>query len=363
MRNSIGNSLILTIFGESHGEMIGATLDGLPAGIKVECENIKKMLTKRRPLALIDTSRHEEDDFNIVSGVYNGYTNGNPLTILIKNQDVKSRDYEKNANLPRPSHADYPAHIKYHGYEDFRGGGHFSGRITAGIVAIGAICLNILQNKNILVASHILQCGNICDQPFKDFDDEMMMLDKKAFPTILDVEEQMTNAILKVKEEKDSIGGIIETAVTGLEVGLGEPWFDSVESVLAKALFAIGGVKGLEFGSGFNFATMKGSTANDQFSLKDDKIITTTNHNGGINGGLTNGMPVVMRLAIKPTPSIGQIQDSINLATHKMEKLTITGRHDPAIIRRICPVINSMVAITLCDILASAHGSDYLLDK
>ena len=360
MKNSLGTSVILTLFGESHGPEIGAVLDGLAPGIPVDEAFIAAQLAKRRPQGKTDTARREPDAFRIVSGVFNGRTTGAPLCILIPNTDTRSADYEKNLGLPRPSHADYAAHVKYAGYEDWRGGGHFSGRITAALVAVGAIALAALKAKGIQIGTHILRCGDVCDQAFTDIDGEIKALESKDFPVIAPIEEAMTARILEAREQGDSVGGVIQTAVTGLEAGVGEPWFSSLEGVLSNALFSIGGIKGVEFGSGFDFAALRGSQANDAFCLEDKQIRTTTNHNGGINGGISNGMPIVFNCAVKPTPSISRPQQTVNLLTGQEATLHLTGRHDPAIIRRICPVVTSLVAIVLCDQLALRHGTDWL---
>ena len=362
MKNSLGTSVILTLFGESHGPEIGAVLDGLAPGIPVDEAFIAAQLAKRRPRGLTDTARREADPFRIISGVFEGHTTGAPLCILIPNGDTRSADYGKNLGLARPSHADYTAHVKYGGYEDWRGGGHFSGRITAALVAVGAIALAALSAKGIRIATHILRCSDVWDRAFSDFGPEMDRLEGKDFP-VLDDEagKAMEARILEARSDGDSVGGIIQTAVTGLEAGIGEPWFTSLEGVLANALFSIGGIKGVEFGSGFGLAGLRGSQANDAFCLDDEKQIRTrTNHDGGINGGSSNGMPLVFNAAVKPTPSISKPQDTVNYKTWQEETLQITGRHDPAIVRRICPVVTSLAAIVLGDQLALRHGTDYL---
>lgn len=351
MSNTIGKLVTLTLFGESHGETIGAVLDGLKPGIKIDYNLIDEMLRKRRPTGNTETKRVERDQYRIVSGVFNDYTTGAPICILIPNENVKSSDYDKTRMLARPSHADYVAHIKYQGYEDYRGGGHFSGRITAPIVVAGAIVLSYLRQNGINVRTHILECGNILDVDFNDDLSNIEVLDHKDFPIVLDIEDKIISKIEEVKNNQDSIGGTIQTAITGLPVGLGEPWFDSMEGVLAKGAFAIGGIKGIEFGSGFNFKKLTGSTANDPFQNEDGRIITTTNHNGGINGGITNGMPIIFNCAVKPTPSISQTQTTINMETNENSEINIIGRHDPAIIRRICPVITALTAILIADML------------
>ena len=336
MRNSIGTSVILTLFGESHGEAVGAVLDGIAPGIEVDLQHIAEHLSERRPSGTAETARREPDEFRIVSGVFNGFTTGAPLCILIPNTDVRSEDYSASSALPRPSHADFTAHVKYDGYEDWRGGGHFSGRLTAAITAAGAILLKALERKGIYIKSKVVECAGLKD------------------------ENAFEEAILKAKSEGDSVGGIIHTEVDGLEAGLGEPWFDSLEGALARAVFSLGGVKGIEFGGGFALARMRGSQANDQFCLEEGVIRTESNNSGGVNGGISNGMPVVFNTAVKPTPSISRPQKSVNLETGGEATLEITGRHDPAIVRRICPVITAMTALVLSDILAIKHGTDYL---
>ena len=369
MKNSIGTNVILTLFGESHGPAIGAVLDGLAAGIPVDEAFIASQLAKRRPQGPTDTARQEKDQFQILSGVFNGYTTGSPLCIVIPNEDVRSADYEATKALARPSHADYVADVKYAGFQDYRGGGHFSGRVTAAIVAAGAVAIKALEAKGVHIGTHILECGGVRDADFNSLgtpdglpllDSYIKALDQKAFPFVEDLEEAITAKILDAKADCDSIGGIIQTAVTGLEAGLGEPWFDSLEGTLSKALFAIGGIKGVEFGSGFGFASMKGSQANDSLCVEDGKVLTRTNHNGGINGGISNGMPVVFNCAVKPTPSIAKEQNTVDLKTGQEATLNLKGRHDPAIIRRICIVVSSLVAIVLCDLLATSKGTDYL---
>ena len=360
MRNTIGNNLTLTIFGESHGEAIGAVLDGVTPGMKVDYDFIDKQLAKRRPNGKTDTARIEKDDYKIISGVFNGYTTGSPICMIIPNVDVKSKDYEELRGIARPSHADYVANVKYDGFEDYRGGGNFSGRITASIVGLGAILLKALEEKGIKIKTHILQVGDVKDSDFKDIEKEIKIIDNKNIPVIDDIEGRIEEEILKVKSEKDSIGGIIQTAILNLPVGLGEPWFSSFEGEIARAAFAIGGIKGIEFGKGFGFASLKGSSANDEFVMKDGKVETKTNNNGGVNGGITNGMPVIFNACVKPTPSIGKVQNTVNFKTKENTTLELNGRHDPAIIRRICVVMDSLVAIVVCDMLAIKYGEKFL---
>lgn len=362
--NTIGQNITLTLFGESHGEAIGAVLDGMTAGIAVDEAFIAEQLSKRRPQGATDTARQEPDHFKIVSGVFNGYTTGAPICIIIPNENTRSGDYAKTYGLARPSHADYAAHVKYSGFEDYRGGGHFSGRITAAIVAAGAIAIKALEGKGVRIGTHILSCGGVRDVDFctnaESIEHGIEVLNNKTFPVVNHIEEDITNAIIGVKNNLDSIGGIVQTAITGLEAGIGEPWFDSLEGVIAKAVFAIGGVKGIEFGKGFELANMTGATANDPFCIENGTVRTRTNNNGGINGGISNGMPIVFNTAVKPTPSVAQSQQTINFLTGKEETLNLTGRHDPAIVRRICIVISSLIAIVLCDMISIKKGTDFL---
>ncbi len=360
MKNVLGDNLTLTLFGESHSEFIGGTIDGFTPGIKIDEDVIKHFLSLRRPCCKMDTARIEEDEYKIISGMFNGYTTGAPLTIIIPNKNVNSDAYSDLANKARPSHADYAAFMKYHGYEDYRGGGHFSGRITAPIVALGSICLKALNEKGIKIGTHIYKCGNVIDNEFSNFDKEIDLVNNKKVPLINNLEEALEKEILSAKEDKDSIGGIIETAITNMPAGVGEPWFSSVEGKLSNAIFSIGGVKGIEFGKGFGFSEGFGSNLNDEFYVDNGQIKTKTNNNGGINGGITNGMPITFKCAIKPTPSIGLKQNTVDFKEMKDVSLEIKGRHDPAIIRRICIVITCITAITVCDMLITRFGTDYL---
>ncbi len=360
MKNTFGQSVCVTLFGESHGEAIGAVIDGLAPGIDVDLELIKSQLAKRRPSGKTDTPRVENDNFQILSGVFNGKTTGTPIAIVIPNENTKSKDY--NYGVARPSHADYTAYMKYHGYEDYRGGGHFSGRITAALVASGAIAINALKKLGINIGTHILCCGGAYDKPFENVENEVLELQGKVFPVLAkDAEEAMTNAIIEAREQKDSVGGKIQTAITGMPAGIGEPWFDSVEGILSHALFSIGGIKGVEFGLGDGFANAFGSQVNDKFRYESGKVVTETNNNGGINGGITNGMPITFTCSVKPTPSIAKEQDTVNFIDKENAKIEIKGRHDPAIIRRVCVVVDSVCALTVCDLLAQRYGTDVFL--
>lgn len=362
MKNTFGQSVAVTVFGESHGEAIGAVIDGLAPGIEVDEAFIEKQLSRRRPSMKTDTPRQEKDKYQILSGVFNGKTTGTPICIVIPNENTKSGDYEATRAVARPSHADYTASCKYHGFQDYRGGGHFSGRITAALVAAGAIAMTALKKINIKIGTHILRCGNVYDSAFSSFEEEIDSLSCKTFPVISNVEEKMTEEILKARESLDSIGGVIQTAITGMPSGVGEPWFDSVESILSHALFSIGGIKGVEFGAGFGFANMYGSQANDAFEIANGEIKTKTNNNGGINGGITNSMPIVFNCAVKPTPSISKEQQTVNFETMENTSLSIKGRHDPAIIRRICVVVDSVCALAICDMLAQRYGTDVFIN-
>lgn len=360
MKNTFGNAVTVTLFGESHGPMIGAVLDGLCPGIPVDEELIRAQLDLRRPFGVISTSRREPDAFSIVSGVYEGRTTGTPLCIQIPNTKTQSADYVPLRSLARPGHADYTAYCKYHGFSDPRGGGHFSGRLTAALVAAGAVALSMFKSRGIAIGTHIARCAEINDRDFDDLGADIGTLSQKRF-AVLDDEagEAMQERIRIAAEEGDSVGGVLETAVTGIPAGVGEPWFDSVESVLSHALFSIPAVKGVEFGDGFALADMRGSEANDAFRVQRDVIETETNHNGGINGGITNGMPVIFRIAVKPTPSIFLPQDTVDYLKKEPARLTLAGRHDPAVVHRVRTVADSMTALVLCDLLTGRYGTDW----
>ena len=360
MRNTIGHNVSLTIFGESHGKAIGAVLDGMPSGIRIEDKRVEEALAKRRPRGTFSTSRVEKDEFEIVSGVFNGYTTGSPICIVIPNKDVDDSVYEEMDGRMRPSHADYTAHVKYKGFEDYRGGGHFSGRLTAAIVAAGAVAQAALDEIGIKIGTHLSKCAGVSDRGFADAEKDIDCLKNKDFPVLDDkAAEKIIKEIEKAKTNLDSVGGISETAVLNIPCGVGEPFFDSIESQLSHALFSIPAIKGVEFGAGFAIADMTGSTANDRFEYSDGRIVTKTNYSGGINGGISNGMPVTFRCAIKPTPSIGQKQDTIDIKKNENAELTIKGRHDPCIAHRVCPVIDALTAVIVCDILSQTYGLDF----
>lgn len=364
MKNNFGTNISMTIFGESHGPCIGITLDGLPAGFKIDLERIKEDMEKRKAKGSISTQRHEDDEVEIVSGFFNGYTTGTTLTILIQNKNTQSKDYSDIQYRLRPGHADFSAYEKYHGFPDYRGGGHFSGRLTAPIVAAGSICRQILETKNILIGSHIEQLYALHDAPFSNNIDELkkqiQTLNKKEFATLDEqVAQNMEQAILEAKNEQDSIGGILESAIINLPAGIGEPFFDSIESILAHLLFSIPAVKGVSFGAGFQMASKKGSEANDAF-IMNDTIQTKTNNNGGINGGISNGMPIIIHTCIKPTPSIYKAQETVDYKTKESQTLNIKGRHDPCILHRARIVVDSMIAFGILDLLMSSNANNIL---
>ena len=357
MKNTFGQNVALTVFGESHGAGGGVVLDGLCAGIDVNEDEIKTALALRAPSMSTDTARREKDEFKILSGVFNGKSTGTPICIFVPNENTDSKTYKYG--VARPSHADFTAFCKFGGYEDYRGGGHFSGRVTAGIVAVGAILKGALKGLGVSIGTHILECANVRDNEFYDIQNEVLSLEYAKFPVLnAEKEEEMIARIEEAKANLDSVGGITQTAIVGMPCGVGEPMFDSVEGLLSHALFAIGGIKGIEFGKGFAMSKMKGSQANDAFVIKDGKVVTVTNNNGGINGGITNGMPVLFNCAIKPTPSIAARQYTVDFVNGKETEIEIKGRHDPAIVRRICPVINSVSALAVCDLLAGRYGPD-----
>lgn len=363
MKNTMGIALNITLIGESHGPAVGAVIDGLGAGIDVDEKYIKLKMDQRRPKGNTGTGRHEADEVEILSGVFRGKTTGTPLTVMIKNKNTRSSDYEAMRGIARPSHADYTAHCKYGGFEDYRGGGHFSGRVTAALVAAGAIVSKALLDRGIRIGTHIQRCGDVEDRAFISYEEDLRKLEN-GFPMLCDeaasaAEEQIAAA----RREGDSLGGILETAVIGLPAGIGEPWFDTVEGMLAHALFSVPGVKGVEFGAGFGIASMKGSQANDPMEIREGKAVALTNNSGGINGGITNGMPVIFRTAVKPTPSIYKEQKTINFETGQNVDLKIEGRHDPAIVHRARAVVDAVTALTMADLMTAAYGSEYWREK
>ena len=361
MKNTFGNNVSVTLFGESHGEAIGAVLDGVAAGITVDRDFIANLLTLRRPVGSISTPRREADNFKILSGVFEGKTTGTPICIVIENADTHSADYGEMAYKARPSHADFTANVKYNGFEDYRGGGHFSGRITAALVAAAGIIMPALNKKGIYIGTHIKRLGGVDDRDFCDYQQDIKTLSSMEF-AVLDskLQDDMINKIEQARLQGDSVGGVLETAVIGLPAGVGEPWFDTLEGALSHALFSIPAVKGVEFGAGFQIADLLGSEANDAFSSENGKVITLTNNSGGIQGGISNGMPVIFRTAIKPTPTISKEQKTIDMRDNTETVLAAKGRHDPCIVHRARIVADSVTALVLADMLAIRFGTDWL---
>lgn len=356
--NSIGQRLVLTSFGESHGKSIGAVLDGCPAGLEIDESEIQKMLDYRKPgTSLITTQRKEEDKVEIISGIFRGFTTGAPITMVIWNSDQKSKDYENLKTKLRPGHSDYPAMIKYNHYNDYRGGGRFSGRLTATHVMGGAIARKLLSvTLGIETNSFTTQIGKIKMQ--KEFDQKMKksIYNNEVRCPDESTAKKMRESILNARKKGDSLGGIIESITTNVPVGLGEPIFSSLESDLSKAIFSIPSVKGIEFGSGFAGSELLGSENNDLYTIKQGRIITKTNNSGGILGGISNGMPITIRIAFKPASSIAKKQTTVDIKTKKVSTLQVQGRHDPCVVPRAPPVVDSLVALTIADhALLSGH--------
>lgn len=357
-----GNKLKVSIFGESHGEAIGVVIDNLIPGIEIDMDYINKQMARRAPgRSQLATMRSESDSVGLLSGVFNGITTGAPLCAVIYNEDKKSKDYRKLRDNMRPGHSDYPAFIKYEGFNDYRGGGHFSGRITAPLLFAGALAMSILEKyKGIYVASHISSIYNVEDDKISFDNCEtncFNYLKDMDFPVLSEEKgEYMKKEILKAKEKQDSVGGTVETIITNIPAGYGEPFFDSAESRLSHMIFSIPAVKGIEFGAGFNIAKMLGSSSNDAYFLHDGKIFAKTNNNGGILGGITNGMPIVFKTAIKPTPSITLPQDTVNVASMENTVLQVEGRHDPCIVPRAVPVIEGASALVILDLIMERDG-------
>ena len=350
MGNSFGKLFTIASFGESHGRCVGVIIDGCPAGLPVSLEDIQQEVNKRRPqTGVASTTRAEEDKAEILSGILNDRTTGAPICLLIWNQDVDSSQYQKNRFLLRPGHADYTAYIKYGGFNDFRGGGRFSGRITATFVMAGAIARKLLNTVGVEVLAHTIEIGGIKAQP-KGLEEIRQNVDRDPLKCAdPEAAKKMLRVIEQARAEGDSVGGIIEGTALNVPTGLGESVFDTLEGDLAKALFAIPAVKGVEFGSGFSAAEKRGSENNDPFVIKNGKIVTTTNNAGGILGGISDGMPIVVRVAVKPTPSIAKKQQTVDIDKMESATLEIEGRHDACIVPRAVPVVESMMAVTLCD--------------
>ena len=342
-----------TIFGESHGPAIGVTLEGVPPGLEVDMELMGRELSRRAPKPDgLSTSRREADEVHILSGVFEGKTTGTPLTLVIQNSDQHSTDYESLRYTPRPSHGDYAGFIQSKGNLDYRGGGHFSGRLTAPLVAAGAVAKQLLAQQGIWVGSHISAVYGVLDRAWEEAE-ELRAVSDKPFPVLDDAKgEEMKTAILEAKQDQDSVGGSIECVVCGLPAGLGASDFGrNVEGIFSQHLFAVPAVKAVAFGAGVGFAYMRGTEANDPFEVKDGKVLTKTNWAGGINGGITNGMPVVFEATLRPTPSIGLPQESVDLRTGEEVEIEITGRHDPCVVHRAVPAIEAAAALAACEVL------------
>lgn len=356
MSSSFGHTIKITLFGQSHSEVIGVVLDGLPAGEPVDLDLAAAFLARRAPgKSALSTPRSEKDKPIVLSGLIDGHTCGAPLCAIIENHDARPADYVALENLPRPSHADFPAFVKHRGQNDIRGGGHFSARLTAPLCFAGAVCKQLLERRGIFVGAHILSVGKASDEPFEPVNVSsadlsailercLPILDEAAIPAI-------ENEILTASKELDSIGGVVECCAIGLPVGLGEPMFDGIENRLSAALFGIPAVRGVEFGAGFRAASMRGSAHNDPYCVKDGRVVTLTNHHGGVLGGMTTGMPLLVRAAFKPTPSIPREQRTVNLETLKEQPLTIRGRHDPCVVVRAVPVVEAVTAAVLLDFI------------
>ncbi len=360
--STFGRVIHINLFGESHGEAIGVIINNLPSGLTLDKTLISNALLKRRPTTSLSTSRQEKDKYKILSGYFKNKTTGTPLTIIIPNEDIRSTDY--SSDILRPSHADYSGKMKYKNHNDYRGSGHFSGRLTAPLVILGAICEQILESKGIIVSSHISSIKNINDIPFDEHNithKNLKMLNISDFPVINDnVADKFQQLILKAKDNNDSVGGTIETAVLGLSPGYGEPFFDSIESIISHLIFSIPSVKGIEFGKGFAITELFGSEANDDFYLDNGVIKTKTNNSGGIQGGISNGMPITFKTAIKPTSSIGKRQTTVNIETHKEVTLELKGRHDPAIVHRAVHVINAITNYAILEMIVRSEGVKWM---
>ncbi len=349
MSNSLGKMFTVTSFGESHGRCVGVIIDGCPAGLPVSEDDIQKEVDKRKPTSPIATTRSEAEKVEIISGISEGYTTGAPVCLLTWNTDIDSKEYERVKSLPRPGHADYTAFVKYGGFNDYRGGGRFSGRITVGFVMAGAVAKKLLERLNIEIIAHTVEIGGI-EAAKKDPAEIRAAVEKNSLRCAdSKAAEEMLKVIEKAKAEGDSLGGIIEGIALNVPVGLGEPVFDTLEGDLAKAIFAIPAVKGVEFGSGFSAARKRGSENNDSFAIENGRIVTTTNNAGGILGGISNGMPIVLRAAVKPTSSIAVRQDTVDMVEMKNTTIEVKGRHDACIVPRAVPVVEAMMAVILCD--------------
>ena len=359
MGSYFGNNIRISVFGQSHSEGIGIVIDGFPAGFSINREALNNFMSRRAPGRNdYSTKRKEADEPVFLSGIVDDVTCGAPICAVITNSDTRSKDYKNIMDIPRPAHADYSAQCKFGGYQDVRGGGHFSGRLTAPLCIAGAICMQYLADKGIHIGAHISSISDISDVRFNPLGEPVELLDSiKAsdFPVIdPSAKEAMCTKILEAKADADSVGGTIECIVTGLPAGIGEPMFGGLENIISSAVFAVPAIKGIEFGNGFACAALRGSENNDPFYYTEDgSIRTATNNHGGILGGISSGMPLLFRVAVKPTPSIGKEQHSISFSEGKDSPLVIHGRHDPCILQRAVPCIEAVTAIALADLLIS----------
>jgi len=356
MSSTIGEQLKLSIFGQSHGKAIGMVLDNIPSGLPVDLEELQNFLNRRAPgQHAYDTSRKEEDQPDFLSGIVNGYTCGAPISAVIYNRNTRSSDYDNLKDCPRPGHADYTAQVKFKGYQDAAGGGHFSGRLTAPLCIAGGLCKQWLELQGIKIAAHIAAVGDVMDDPITlDWCSPDLDLISKDFPVVnAAAGKQMKQLIADAKADSDSVGGVIECFATGIPGGLGDPMFNGIENRIAQIVFGIPAVKGLEFGNGFQSSSLRGSQNNDAFICTNDVINTKTNNAGGILGGITTGMPIVFRVAVKPTPSIAKIQQSVCLSEKVETQLQIKGRHDPCIVPRAVPVVEAAAAVAIYDAFLS----------
>ncbi|NMP37384.1 MAG: chorismate synthase [Clostridiales bacterium] len=355
MSSEFGKAVKISIFGESHAAALGVVIDGLPAGESVDIESIKAFISRRSPSGDYSTSRRESDEPEILSGVFRGKTCGSPLCIMFRNTDARPDDYSDFEHVPRPSHADYTAHVRYGGFNDFRGAGHLSGRLTLPLCAAGAICRDILSRRGVNIGAHIASISDVNDEKFNstDISEEVLgSLRASAFPLLNPtLEEKMRSRISAAHSAGDSLGGTIECAVTGFPCGVGSPLFDGIENRIASAVFAVPSVKGIEFGSGFAGSALTGSENNDAFLLHEGKIATRTNNSGGILGGISDGMPIVFRVALKPVPSIAVAQKTVDIENLRECEISIKGRHDACVVPRAVPCIEAAAAVTLLDML------------
>ncbi|MBQ4085881.1 MAG: chorismate synthase [Clostridia bacterium] len=353
MSSSFGEKIRVSIFGQSHSAAIGVTIDGLPVGFRPDFEKIDAFMARRAPgKSEFATARKEADQYEILSGMADGVFCGAPFAAVIRNTSQRSSDYAPFRDTPRPGHADYTARVRYGNHQDASGGGHFSGRLTAPLCLAGAICMQILEEKGVKIGAHILQIGSAFDRRFDPMQPELGSVLPGVLPVLeASAAEEMAGVIREAKEEGDSVGGVIEVGVMGFPAGIGDPMFDGIENRIAQIVFGVPAVKGLEFGSGFDCASMRGSAHNDAYVLRSGRVETATNNHGGILGGISSGMPIVFRAAVKPTPSIFKPQRSVDLNTMTETELTIAGRHDPCIVPRAVPVMEAAAAIALADML------------